>query len=316
MTDVSYVTTFRKLRIAGRIAGHLELIPRVNITNDPSTKARLLTPQFSRAAGAIETQDLQIAHNLVFGEFESSEMKDLPPEAFFLGILIWIDMLLKNAWFVKDHAMECDAAFLRVSQPRGTSWTRNFVAGRPSFADGRTGEEVEMSVAELETWGKTNDIVESYLHESKSLSLRFMMEKGYTRSGRAMQFISAARRAPDLAFKIAHYCSALETLFTTDSAELAHKLSERVAFFLGERGHSRPAVFATVKNAYGVRSKLVHGDTLKAGQITELPDLSVRIDQYLRVILSAIFNSDDLKKVFDSKPEDIEEYFSRLILGA
>ena len=41
-------------------------------------------------------------------------MKGLPPERFLLVILAWLDMLLKNAWLVKDHAMECDAAFLRV----------------------------------------------------------------------------------------------------------------------------------------------------------------------------------------------------------
>ena len=51
-----------------------------------------------------------------------------------------------------------------------------------------------------------------------------MMDKGYTHSGRAMRFIAAARAAPDLAFKISHYCSALETLFTTDPIEVGHKL--------------------------------------------------------------------------------------------
>jgi hypothetical protein len=143
-----------------------------------------------------------------------------------------------------------------------------------------------------------------------------MMEKGYTRSGRAMQFVVAARRAQDLAFKIANYCSALETLFTTDSAELAHKLAERVAFFLGERGQNRRNVFATVKSAYNVRSKLVHGDTLKQNQIDALPALSAECDGALRKILWEIFNSDDLKKIFDAHNDAIEDYFTCLIFGS
>jgi len=90
-----------------------------------------------------------------------------------------------------------------------------------------------MSLNELKEWGHTNDRVEGYLSEASSTSLRFMMEKGYTRSGRAMQFVVAARRAPDLAFKVANYCSAFETLFTTESTELAHKLAGGMAHPVG-----------------------------------------------------------------------------------
>jgi hypothetical protein len=253
--------------------------------------------------------------NLVFGEFDVDDMKGLPPEHILLVILVWLDMLLKNAWLVKDHAMECDAAFLRVEVTEGISWTKNFLAIRPSFSDGNTDRNIEMSIDELKKWGQTNDLVEGYLCEAKSSSMRFMMEKGYARSGRAMQFVVAARRAQDLAFKIANYCSALETLFTTESTELAHKLAERVAFFLGERGHNRREVFATIKSAYNVRSKLVHGDTLKQNQIEGLPKLSTECDATLRTILQEIFNSEELKKIFDAHDDAIEDYFTRLILG-
>lgn len=315
MKPVSYVTCFRKLKLTEPIAGHIELIPGVNITNDPAVRAHWLTPQFALAAGAIEATHLDTESHLVFGEFDTEDLRDGPPEVRLLVILAWIDMLLKNAWLIKDHAMECDAAFLRVELDAGVSWTRNFLAIRPSFSDGYTDKDVEMSIADLKEWGRTNDRVEGYLSEAGSSSMRFMMEKGYARSGRAMQFVVAARRAQDIAFKITNYCSALETLFTTESTELAHKLAERVAFFLGERGHNRRTVFATVKSAYGIRSKLVHGDTLKSNQIDGLPALSSMCDVYLRTILGEIFASDTLKAMFDSHNEAIEKYFTQLILG-
>jgi Apea-like HEPN len=315
MKTVSYITCFRKLRLTEPISGHLELMPGVNISNDPVVMANFLTPQFAAAAGAIEMAHLIQESNLVFGEFDTEDLKESPPELFLVVILAWIDTLLKNAWLLKDHAMECDAAFLRVEMASGTSWTRNFLAIRPSFSDGYTDKDIEMSIADLMEWGKTTDLVEGYLCETHSSSLRFMMEKGYARSGRAMQFVVAARRAQDIAFKIANYCSALETLFTTESTELAHKLAERVAFFLGDRGHNRRAVFATIKSAYGVRSKLVHGDTLKPSQMETLPALSTQCDVYLRTILLDIFNSEELKKMFDSHNEAIEDYFAQLILG-
>jgi len=315
MKPVTYITCFRKLSLTEPIPGHIELIPGVNITNDPDVRTQWLTSQCRAAIGAIEAAHLEGESNLVFGEFDADRMRGLPPEGFLLVILAWLDILLKNAWLIKDHAMECDAVFLRVEMTEGVSWTKNFLAMRPSFSDGHIQRNIEMSVDELAKWSQTNDLVEGYLWEAKSSSMRFMMEKGYARSGRAMQFVVAARLAQDLAFKIANYCSALETLFTTESTELAHKLAERVAFFLGERGHNRRAVFATIKNAYNVRSKLVHGDTLKQTQIERLPALSTECDVNLRTILREIFNSEELKKIFDAHNDAIEEYFTRLILG-
>jgi len=315
MKPVTYITSFRKLILTEPITGYVELIPGVNITNNSQLKAQWLTSQCHAAVGAIEATHLEGESNLVFGEFEVDDMKGLPPERFLLVVLAWLDMLLKNAWLVKDHAMECDAAFLRAEIPEGVSWTKNLLAIRPSFSNGYTDMNIEMSIGELKEWGHTNDLVEGYLCEAESSSMRFMMEKGYARSGRAMQFVVAARRAQDLAFKIANYCSALETLFTTESTELAHKLSERVAFFLGERGHNRREVFSTIKSAYNVRSKLVHGDTLKQNQIEDLPALSTKCDITLRTILREIFRSEELKNIFDAHNDAVEDYFTRLILG-
>lgn len=317
MKAISYVTCFRNLKLTSQISGHVELLPRVNITNDPVVREKWLTPEFARVVGGLEASHLQSESNLVFGEFDVDEMKELPPDGFLLVILSWIDGLFESAWLIKEHAMACDASFLRVETDSGVSWSKNFLAIRPSFSDGYLIEErnVEISIKDLEEWGRMDDLVNGYLHEKESLSLRFMMEKGYSRAGRALRFVAAARGALNLAFKIANYCSALETLFTTESTELAHKLSERVAFFLGERGYDRRVVFTTVKGAYGVRSKLVHGDTLKPGQIEGLPMLSSQCDDYLREILRDIFSSENLKGIFDSHNEAIEEYFSGLILG-
>lgn len=317
MKPVRYITSFRKLILTEPILGSVELMPGIKITNDPEVKARFLTEECRAAIGQIECAHFEREPNFVFGEFEIEEMKDLPPDPFLIVILSWIDLLLKNAWLLKDHIMLCDAAFLRVEMPDRTAWTKNYLASLVSFSDGYalTGGDIQMSIDELKSWAKTTDLVEEYLSKVDSSPSRFMMEKGYKRSGRAMQFVVAARRAQDLAFKIANYCSAFETLFTTDATELAHKLSERVAFFLGKRGEDRRKVFALAKNAYNVRSKLVHGDTLKQNQIDSLPALSTDCDNALRKILWEIFHSDELKKIFDAHNDAIEDYFATLILG-
>ena len=212
--------------------------------------------------------------------------------------------------------MRCEGAYL-THRPVGgrVTWTSNFLPTRPSLADGTVDHTTTMSEDELRAWSLKNAHVESYMQEADSGRFRFMMQKGFVRSGRAMRFVKAARSAPDLAFKIAHYCSALETLLTTESAELAHKLSERSALLLGQRGYDRLTVFHTVKKAYAVRSKLVHGDTLQARQVEELPSIAVQLDGYLRTILNAILDEESLQRVFDSPGEAIDEYFTKLLFG-
>lgn len=316
MRKLYYLTTFRKLNISEQIKGHVQLIPGINITNDPEIKRQYLTPEFAAAAGGIEMAYFVDAPNLVFGEFDDRHVGERPPEAILLGVLFWIDDLFKNAWLHKDHAIECDAAFLREDDGQKSTWFSNFLALRPSFANGDRWGETEMSVGDLRAWGNRNDQIEEYLRESNIAASGFMMAKGFSRLGRALHFVSSARIAPNIAFKIANYCSALETLFTTDETELAHKLAERVAFFLGQQGYNQAEVYATVKVAYGVRSKLVHGSTIRPGQIEGLPSLSACCDDYLRSILNVIFDSSDLLRTFDSKNEAIESYFSELILGS
>ena len=96
MKKVSYVTCFQKLKLTEQITGSLELLPGVNISNDPIEKARFLTPECARAVGAIEMTHLGEAANLIFGEFDLEDMKGMPPEPFLVVILAWLDMLLRR----------------------------------------------------------------------------------------------------------------------------------------------------------------------------------------------------------------------------
>ena len=318
MAHAYYITSFRNLTLTEAIPDFIEFMPGMRITTDEKVRRRLLTEDFTLAAGAIESDYLWSAPNLVFGEFEFDEMNGLPPDRFLLCVIIWIDGLFRNGWLMRDHCMECDAAFL-TAKPRKhrSTWTRNYLSGRPTRADGSLGHAVALSRADIEAWKDKHDAVETYRHDSGSPSVRFMMERGYARTGRALEFVTAARGSANLAVKIANYCSAMETLLTTDAAELAHKLAERAALFLGERGHDRRMVFATVKRAYNIRSKTVHGDALAPKQLDDLPALSVECDNLLRALLNSILDDKTLRTdVFDAAaPDPLEAFFQGLLLG-
>jgi hypothetical protein len=191
--DVLYLTSFRQLDLSESMSGVFTLLHGVSITNDPAVKARLLTSELSQYVGLIEFAHLRAATNLVFAELRYADMGGLPPDRFLMMVLLWIGGLFDNAWLLKDHAMRCDGAHLRHRTVAGKgSWTGNFLSARPSFADGTVDRAITMSLDELKVWSQTNIRVETYLHDADSYSMRFMMEKGFARSGRAMRFVKAA----------------------------------------------------------------------------------------------------------------------------
>ena len=132
-----YVTSFRHLTLAQPIPDFIELMPGMRITTDNGVRRRLLTEDFRVAAGAIETDYLWSAPNLVFGEFEANELQGLPADRFLLCVILWIDGLFRNCWLLHDHCMECDAAFL-MSKQGNRRWTatRNYLPGRATRANG------------------------------------------------------------------------------------------------------------------------------------------------------------------------------------
>lgn len=56
----------------------------------------------------------------------------------------------------------------------------------------------------------------------------------------------------------------LECLLSTDTQELAHKISERAAIILGKNSEDRLAIYKDIKKIYGQRSKIVHGEGVPA----------------------------------------------------
>ena len=111
----------------------------------------------------------------------------------------------------------------------------------------------------------------------------------------------------------------METLFTTSSSELTYRLSERVAFFLGNSKTERIELFDDIQKAYKVRSSVVHGDTLSASlhKMDLLSELSVKCDDVLRKAILTIYKVPNLYEIFagfDNKR--IDEYFKARIFGA
>lgn len=85
--------------------------------------------------------------------------------------------------------------------------------------------------------------------------------------------------------------TALEALFLNNEPELKHRLAERVSIFLRLLG-SQPdgyATYDTVSFGYRIRSKFIHGDSLKPKDQPEANRIAPMILEYARASVLAFF---------------------------
>lgn len=115
------------------------------------------------------------------------------------------------------------------------------------------------------------------------------------------------------------YLTALEALLLTGGVELSHKLSERVAYLMGNDYRDRIELYNSVREAYDVRSSLAHGErpTLSTEHIERLMFSTAKTvrDCIRKVLLSA-----GLTNIFGSSGKRaakiVELFFKNLVLGA
>jgi hypothetical protein len=93
---------------------------------------------------------------------------------------------------------------------------------------------------------------------------------------------------------------AFEFLYVGDYKELAYKLALRTAFLLTRDQKEREVIFADMKKAYDLRSKIVHGN--KQIKTSELYDIISKAEEYLRqsirkflALLPHKFSLEDIK---------------------
>ncbi|WP_438969548.1 hypothetical protein [Nonlabens sp.] len=175
-------------------------------------------------------------------------------------------------------------------------------------------DKIKFSINEIKQVMEIHEKIESYLADNKSMSITFSMVKNYSRIGRFSFFVKYARESRNLGHKILNYCSALETLFSTDNTEISHKIGERIAYFLSKE-FTKLDTYKIIKKAYTVRSKLTHGANIDNKLIEELPDISKEIDTILRTIMNKIITDEKLISVFESNNQLLNNYFNELLFA-
>ena len=105
----------------------------------------------------------------------------------------------------------------------------------------------------------------------------------------------------------------LESLFTTDSQEISHKIAERVAWFLEVEVESRRSLYDRMREIYKIRSKIVHGTEIKGvvGEVSE--SLMADLELYTQRALKKILADQSLVDTFSSKSDERESFLGSLL---
>ncbi len=115
-------------------------------------------------------------------------------------------------------------------------------------------------------------------------------------------------------FRTVLFWIALEALFgATQPGESTHKIAERMAIFLEKQPSKRLAMFKAVKDAYSLRSTVVHGMRSKKKNSIEKDIKRLYLTQeWLRRSLQKILTDDGLLSQFESENRD--EFLNKLVL--
>jgi hypothetical protein len=314
MDETLFITALFNLEIEDEYDVDIEVMPGVNITNDSHIVKNCITNSLATGIGQLEVETLLNAKAVIYGVVPTASYSHLNQQQLLYANLIFVESFLQTTWLIKDNSINYELGFLETPyNKRNSTISSNFLASLHTMASGEI-KACKFTVQEIVEAIELQDRV--YAFKSEELrNLKNFLQKGNSRLARVFHFLEVARFEGNPVFKIAHYCTCFETLFSTSSTELSHKLSERIASFIDCPIEKKFDVYQEIKSAYNVRSKVVHGDNLSNNQVDSLSLISENCDKYLRTILRKVLDSDDLKRVFEFKNDALEDYFVKLALG-
>ncbi len=309
----SVVVRLDYLEIADPVGRGVQVTENLFFSNDRAQLNSLLTAKLEYCAGRLEVDALRGSGAVSFSAGDWP-LEKLPQHAeTVLGkFLMIIQMYLTMLWIVRDNCVNTELGFITVDPGPEAIVSSTSRIVKFSQADGSL-KVGRIQAGELRTArGYLNKMFGEGSFDPFVGAELGQLNWDADRVSRAIFLLQAARSESHLALKVTGYCICFETLVSTDNAELSHKVAERVAALLGTTTEDKLRVFRTIKRAYGVRSKTVHGAPLRFEE-GELSAISVSCDDLLRKLFQRIIADGALRETLLSRNEAIDEYFMRLL---
>ena len=202
-----------------------------------------------------------------------------------------LEYLFLFMWFVKDH--NCDIGLIGACSEGG--YYQLVSNTKSSYSSQGLKVDVEFNFGELMQAANLLNLFNKFTNNDITSNENIDTKKSSSRLQRSVSFLRSARFTQDLRKKISFYVLVLECLFSAnDSTEIVHKLSERIALFMGKDSDEKKGIYENVKTYYNIRSKYIHGQESdkKYKSDESLKTVSQSIDSLIRRILVKILTTD------------------------
>jgi hypothetical protein len=307
----TFIALLHELEITEDLGHGDKINDALRITNNRTVIERLLSPGHRMMMGDMEVASLLTGAPVVIAEADIPP--DMTPQQYLLTRLYETQGFLMTTWVLFDNAVNCELGFLLHEKASIASATSNFVAHLYSTARGEkpvtrwTREQLrEMRTLHREAMSMPDH---PFQLPTSQLTSR------HPRTSRAIFLINGARGQSDIAMKVSLYCTAFETLFSTSQAELAHQLSERLSCYLYETVDERLAHYRKVKAAYSLRSKVVHGSTLREEKLPDAVDAAEYCDMLARKVFYRLLTDKESQELFERDAQSFDEGMLSIIFS-
>jgi hypothetical protein len=286
--------------------------PLFTISNQKPIKEKLISGDFKNAIGIRASQSFE-KHLFGYHVIVDENIEDPSAIATKLNIETYskteaIKSFLFFLWFIKDNSISIDDSYGYQTKGYRYQCIPNHTI--PSNSLGKF-ENVQYSKVELDRaleisekyiavcGGQTTDMAaqefnENYGTQNDVLKSSVDSNQETNNLQRAITFLNTARSSPYLPYKISLYMPIFESLFSDSASEATQKVSERVAFYVSNDKAERLEIFKTVKEAYDIRSRFLHGQRLSSSKSkpSYLQEVSNNVDEITRKVLNKIIMQD------------------------
>jgi hypothetical protein len=298
----------------------LELEENFRLGYDPEVlRAFIETFKFKIQIGLFEVRVLTENRNYAYAltRYQDSDTTPEVGTAFVRSFTIRSQLFQLALWMVKDNSCNTSAAFLAIREKGGQL---QYISDRTNVIYFNT----ECRFAETHfTEAELKRAIEFFHHFDRVIPKVVQNVADTQRSalthdsriGRSLFFVQAGRAQNEIGLKSAFYSMAFESLFSTDTTGVNHRVAERAALFITDPGgQKRRDVYRDVHDLYNFRSLVVHGSPIKGKDLEKLLGLVKRCDEHLRETFTKITEDTTLAALFSKHDPDAvrEHFFERL----
>jgi len=324
-TDLKAVAfvPMKNLRIVDDVGPGINIGPNLRLVNKSYTVSEKLTPALAIHIGTIDTNFLkQCPAVLIFDGCAALPNHDTDgsEHVFLLSLLAQASFLGFALWLHRSNAIHADEAYVQWWNANRSYASRIGGRERAYLPDGSFDVTTEYTAKEAR---ESRDLIVEWDRQAGPLIFAGHPMAPHSephdtpRLHRFRSAVSAARCEWSRARRIALWITALESLLSSGSSELTHRLSERAAVCAATERAEHLAVYNSVKDAYRVRSAVVHGDKAPKKLYEEIPAISVAIEDIVRRSFNYVISDKALSEaLFSDESSRIDSQFLDQLFAA